>query len=36
VLQKNLTAEDQKRMLDLAVSEMPDRSAFGFSTSTGG
>ena len=36
VLQKNLSAEDHKRMLDIAASELPDRSAFGFSTSTGG
>ncbi|MFM8496335.1 MAG: F0F1 ATP synthase subunit B [Planctomycetia bacterium] len=35
VLQKNLSADDHKRMLDLAASELPDRSAFGFSTSTG-
>ena len=36
VLQKNLTPDDHKRMLDIAAKELPDRSAFGFSTSTGG
>lgn len=35
VLQKNLTDDDQKRLVELSAAELPDRSAFGFSTSTG-
>lgn len=35
VLQKNLTEDDHKRLLDLSSAELPDQSAFGFRTSTG-
>lgn len=35
VLQKSLSDEDHKRLVELSASEMPDRSAFGFTTTTG-
>jgi len=35
VLQKNLSVEEQNRLVELSAAELPDRSSFGFSTSTG-
>ncbi len=35
VLQKNLSVDEQNRLVELSAAELPDRSSFGFSTSTG-
>lgn len=35
VLQKNMTEEDHRRLLDLASTELPDQSSFNFRTTTG-
>ena len=35
VLQKSLSEDEHKRLVELSAAELPDRSAFGFTTTTG-